>query len=413
VAAFVTDGNLRSSLAVVRALGRAGIPVIVGESHHPCLAGSSKHCTERSYYPSPQDDPAGFQRALGELAASGRFNVLQPMSDVTMQLVAGMRSTLPPTVRIPIPDEQVILSVQDKRFMVQQARQVGIGCPQTVTLEGGEDIQAVARGLTYPVVIKPRFSRYLNNGVWVTGPVVYARDPQDLVAKYESVHRLIPRPLIQEMIPGEGRGIFLLVWGGELKAALCHRRLREKPPWGGVSVYSETVPLDSALVQQSLELLQAIHWQGPAMVEFKLDKREGRAKFMEVNGRFWGSLQLAIDAGVNFPLLLYRLALGESVPAQRDYRVGIKSRWLLGDLDSLLIRLRGRNWPNGLPGSDRSKLKATLDFLKLYESNSCFDVLRFGDLGPGWFEFKDYVRATLRSLRRPSSAAVSSEGRST
>ena len=411
--AFVTDGNLRSSLAVVRALGRAGIPVIVGESHHPCLAGSSKHCTERSYYPSPQDDPAGFQRALGALAASGRFNVLQPMSDVTMQLVAGMRSTLPPTVQVPIPDEQVILSVQDKRFMVQQARQVGIGCPRTVSMEGGEDLQTVTRGLNYPVVIKPRFSRYLNNGVWVTGPVVYARDPQDLVAKYESVHRLIPRPLIQEMIPGEGRGVFLLVWGGELKAALCHRRLREKPPWGGVSVYSETVPLDSALVQQSLELLQAIRWQGPAMVEFKLDKREGRAKFMEVNGRFWGSLQLAIDAGVNFPLLLDRLALGESVPVQRDYKVGIKSRWLLGDLDNLLIRLRGRNWPNGLPGSDRSKLKATLDFLRLYESKSRFDVLRFGDLGPGWFEFKDYVRSTLRSLRRHSPAEVSSEGRST
>jgi predicted ATP-grasp superfamily ATP-dependent carboligase len=293
------------------------------------------------------------------------------------------------------------------------AERVGIACPRTFMTSEDENLEDVSRKITYPAVIKPRFSRFLRGGAWASGSVQYAGGREELIAKYHESSVRIPGPLVQERIVGEGRGVFLLVWDGELKAAFGHRRLREKPPWGGVSVYSETVPLDSALVQQSLELLQAIRWQGPAMVEFKLDERDGRAKFMEVNGRFWGSLQLAIDAGVNFPLLLYRLALGESVPVQRDYRVGIRSRWLLGDLDNLLIRLRGRNWPNGLPGSDRSKLKATLDFLKLYESNSRFDVLRFGDLGPGWFEFKDYVRATLRSLRRHSSAAVSSEGRST
>ena len=68
---------------------------------------------------------------------------------------------------------------------------------------------------------------------------------------------------------------------------------------------------------------------------------------MEVNGRFWGSLQLAIDAGMNFPLLFYRLAIGEDVPSQFDYKAGVRSRWLLGDLDQLLIRLTHSGWANG------------------------------------------------------------------
>ena len=173
----------------------------------------------------------------------------------------------------------------------------------------------------------------------------------------------IPEPLIQEKLNGEGQGVFLFVWDGELKSAFCHRRLREKPPSGGVSVYRESIPLDHNLVDKSFALLQALRWNGVAMVEFKVDARDGVPKLMEVNGRFWGSLQLAVDAGINFPLLLYRLACGEEVPAQFDYKAGVKSRWLLGDLDHLLIRLTHRNTGNGVPVN--AELRAVCDLFFL------------------------------------------------
>ena len=72
--------------------------------------------------------------------------------------------------------------------------------------------------------------------------------------------------------------MFLLSWNGELKAAFCHRRLREKPPWGGVSVYRESIPFDEEIVEKSFTLLQAIGWQGPAMVEFKVDQTRRAAE---------------------------------------------------------------------------------------------------------------------------------------
>jgi predicted ATP-grasp superfamily ATP-dependent carboligase len=275
--------------------------------------------------------------------------------------------------------------------MLLLARQVGIPCPETFLLDETESVEAIAGRIPFPAVIKPRFSRFCRNGKWVSGSVQYVRDSASLVAEYHRMHERIPCPLVQEKIEGEGQGVFVLIWNGELKAAFCHRRLREKPPWGGVSVYCESLPLDYSLVEKSYALLKAVGWHGVAMVEYKVDRRDGQAKLMEVNGRFWGSLQLAIDAGMNFPMLLYRHAMGEDVKPQFEYKAGIKSRWLLGDLDHLLIRLTHSPQLNGVGNRGVSRLGAFLNFLKLYERGLRYEVFRLDDPGPGWVELKAYL----------------------
>lgn len=390
---FVTDGEQRATLAVVRALGREGIPVTVGSKLAESLAGSSRYCTRHVHYPSPLDQTEAFQSFLLEEMQRGGYKVLFPMTDITTILAAGMRNALEPFVRLPIATSEQIACVQDKREMLLAAQKVGIGTPTTYTLRDDEDIDAVAEQIQYPVVLKPRLSWLRRNEAWISGGVQFIHSAAELKEKYRRANALIPNPLVQERLEGEGRGVFLLVWNGELKAAFCHRRLREKPPWGGVSVYRESKPFDRDIVEKSYRLLKECGWQGPAMVEFKVDNRDGQLKLMEVNGRFWGSLQLALDAGMNFPLLYYRLAIGENVPPQFDYKAGVRSRWLLGDLDQLLIRWTHPAGQNGMSGSQPSKLRASLDFLKFYEPDLHYEIFRFDDPAPGWFEGKAYVRA--------------------
>jgi predicted ATP-grasp superfamily ATP-dependent carboligase len=328
------------------------------------------------------------------------------MTDITMQLAAVAHKALGRRVRWPFPEEEQVRWVQDKRHMLLMAERVGIACPRTFMMSEDENLEDVSRKITYPAVIKPRFSRFLRDRVWASGSVQYAGGREELIAKYHESSVRIPGPLVQERIVGEGRGVFLLVWDGKLKAAFGHRRLREKPPWGGVSVCCESVRLDEDLVQKALALLQAVGWQGVAMVEFKVDRRDGQPKLMEVNGRFWGSLQLAIDAGMDFPLLLHRLAMGEKMPPQLEYKVGVMSRWLLGDLDHLLIRFRHPRGPAGITEDSGSRLVACLKFLNFFERNSRLDVVRFDDLRPGWFELKHYVRESLHGFswrRAPAS----------
>jgi predicted ATP-grasp superfamily ATP-dependent carboligase len=138
--------------------------------------------------------------------------------------------------------------------------------------------------------------------------------------------------------------------------------------------------------EHATRLLDAIGWHGVAMVEFKNDERDAVPKLMEINGRLWGSLQLAIDAGVDFPALIARSAIDGTFPPQPAYRVGVRNRWFWGDVDSLLMTLR-KNGPAG--DRRKSRLSAVGQFLKLWGTN--YDNPKPDDVYPWLWE--TYSRA--------------------
>jgi predicted ATP-grasp superfamily ATP-dependent carboligase len=128
-------------------------------------------------------------------------------------------------------------------------------------------------------------------------------------------------------------------------------------------------------------------------VEFKHDARDGVSKLLEINGRFWGSLQLAIDAGVDFPYLLYRLAVEGDVAPTRGYEVGTRLRWWLGDLDSLALQLRGRRgWAE--------RRGAIREFLHPAGRPARAEVLRRDDLAPAALELWQYAGDALQGALR-------------
>jgi predicted ATP-grasp superfamily ATP-dependent carboligase len=196
--------------------------------------------------------------------------------------------------------------------------------------------------------------------------------------------------LVQEYVPGTGAGIFALYNRGEAVTFFAHKRLREKPPTGGVSVLSESVPLDPRLVDMARRLLDHAHWHGVAMVEFRVTP-EGEPYLMEVNPRFWGSLQLAIDCGIDFPRLLFEMGRGETPRSPADYPAGRRLRWLLGDLDSLYLTLR-----NGRDFTKAERLRRILAFLNPGFGSTRYEINRLGDLGPARFELRAYLRHLLR-----------------
>jgi predicted ATP-grasp superfamily ATP-dependent carboligase len=274
------------------------------------------------------------------------------------------------------------------------AEEVGIPVPKSVVVHDPSDLRTAIRRVGLPAVVKARVSRFPNGGQWRDGGgTQYAHTAAELEEAYRAAREVSPSPLVQEYVPGDGRGIFLLMNRGQPRAAFAHRRLREKPPSGGVSVLSESVALDSQLLQHSERILEALKWHGVAMVEFRHDARDGVSKLLEINGRFWGSLQLAVDAGVDFPYLLYRLAIDGDIEPVFTYDVGVRLRWWLGDADWLLLRLRERG---GIAG----QLGAILEFLRPAGVMTRAEVFRRDDPAPAVMELAQYLRHALRSAIR-------------
>jgi predicted ATP-grasp superfamily ATP-dependent carboligase len=186
------------------------------------------------------------------------------------------------------------------------------------------------------------------------------RSNEELAAAWPRITREYPSPLVQEAIPaaGEGRGVSALFnLEHEPRALFAHRRLREYPVGGGPSTLRESIECHD-IVDQAKVLLQALRWYGVAMVEFKVDPRDGIPKLLEINPRFWGSLPLAAGAGVDFPYMLYRLAVDGDVEAISHYSTGIRYRWFIGDCLHFLQRdgfVRGlHRFAQSFDGSSKS-----------------------------------------------------------
>lgn len=389
---LVTDGEQRAALAVVRSLGRIGYRVMVCSSVRHSLSGASRHCRRSSLVPDALDDPRAYARSVQRLAREWDIEITIPITEASLLAV---RDELP-GVTVPFPTTDRFRAICDKRAVLSKAASLGLSVPQQTLLLGptvGDD--AALDALGYPVVLKPSRS-VVDEAVGRSKVAVsYARDRSDLTRQLASLPASAYPLLVQERIVGTGEGVFLLRWDGQVVAAFAHRRIREKPPAGGVSVYRESVPLDSELLRQSQQLLEAFDWQGVAMVEFKRDSESGKAYLMEVNGRFWGSLQLAIDAGVDFPALLLDAALGVKHPPVLTYRTGVRSRWWWGDVDHLLARLRGSPEELWLPLGSRGRARALAAFLVLWRRGDRSEVLRLTDPRPFLRESVDWVSGSL------------------
>ncbi|HEX5387025.1 MAG TPA: ATP-grasp domain-containing protein [Gemmatimonadales bacterium] len=381
-AVLITDGEQRAALATVRSLGRCGYRCILTSADGRSLAGASRYAAADHALPPPLNQPEQFAEAVAELVRREGAALVLPIAEPAMLALLAQREALSPA-RVPFPDLATFRDLSNKALLLDAAPACGIAVPAQHTLRQVADLAAIPEdGLRFPIVAKPARSVAEADGRRYKLGVSHAASRAELAQALEGLPAAAYPVLLQERIVGPGVGIFLLLWRGELVAQFAHRRLREKPPSGGVSVYRESIAADPELVARSRALLERFGWQGVAMVEYKLDERTGTPYLMEVNGRFWGSLQLAIDAGVDFPALLADRALGRRPAPVLDAQLGVRSRWWWGDVDHLLARLRRSDAELALPPGAPRRARALLDFGTLWRPGDRNEILRWSDPAP-------------------------------
>jgi predicted ATP-grasp superfamily ATP-dependent carboligase len=393
---IVLDGNENQAVAAVRSLARAGHRVAVGAPTSWSKAGWSRSCASAFRYPSPQTDSRAFVEAIVRKASERRNTLILPMTERSTLPLSELREQLDAVgARYVFPPHDVVRRAFDKRQTMQLAQSLGIRCPRTTVITSAEQASRVAGELPYPVVLKPTTSEERTSaGSRTTGPPLYARDAAEFATAFGRIRERCTSVLVQEFIEGHGVGYFALMRHGELRAEFAHRRLRDVRPTGsGSSLRQSTLP-DPALRAAALSMLTALRWHGVAMVEFR-EQDDGTLVFLEVNGRFWNSLALAVYAGADFPAWVADLAAKGDVTTPPAYRPGVRCRWILGDVRHLVEVFRGP--PEGFPGRFPRRLATLWSFLRPV-GGTMHDNFLWTDPLPEVGEWLDFVGRRVPSL---------------
>jgi predicted ATP-grasp superfamily ATP-dependent carboligase len=388
---IVTDSEQRAALAVVRSLGRAGHEVMAVGHKAQALAKASRFACAHEMVANPFSEPGQFTNDIAALVTRWNADVVLPVAEQSHLALLPHRERLAPAI-VAAGSFEAFRRVSDKDLVLATAATLGIHVPRQVLVPDPDRARRLETdgALEFPVVIKPARSVVGGNHF----SVLHARDVTEFRARLASLPDHAFPLLVQQRIVGRGQGIFLLVWSGELVASFAHRRLREMPPSGGASVLSESIHADAELVRLSRALLDELGWQGVAMVEFKVETATGRAFLMEINGRFWGTTQLSIDAGVDFPALLVAATCGDALQAPATYREGVRLRQWWGDVDYLITRLRHSPTKLSLPQDAPSNRRVLSEFLR-WNTASRFDAFRLDDPKPFLRDSVAWIRGRL------------------
>ncbi len=393
---LVTDAGRGTAISIIRSLGRRGFYVVAADSRARSPGFYSRYTSERLRYPPPQAAPRRAVETLREAAWNLHVDLVLPETEAVVLPLSGARAEFAGICDLALPEPQALARASDKLVTLELARELRVPTPRTALAATAAEALEAAPALGWPVVLKPRASRVNRNGRTIDAyEVGYAGDAEGLAEQMERFEGRC-EVLLQEYSPGEAHGVELLLHRGRPLAAFQHRRLREVPITGGASSFRESVALDPDLYDHSVRLLAALEWTGLAMVEFKVGA-DG-PKLMEINGRIWGSLPLAVKSGMDFPARLAELYLSgppENGPApDTSYEVGVRSRNL--DLEVLWIASalrRKRRFPFLPPPRRRDAVAAGLRLLSPADG---FDVLSRHDPRPGLAE----IAGVASKLRR-------------
>lgn len=368
--ALVLGCDIGNCLAAVRALGRKKIPLAVTGADGGLVSRS------RWYRPWPaagssQPEPGNLAQylAAADLPAGG---VLIPCTDDWVRAVSrlpaagGTRASLCWSV----PPADAAEACLDKARFAETLERLDLSRPRTWFPDRGQ--MPPAEALT-GCFVKPCDSSAFSARFEAKGFRFHsAAEAEQVIEKCRAAGLAV---IVQELIPGPATQHHFLDGfvdrHGNVSALFARHRLRSQQALGNSSCL---VSIDPAVMREPAaelrRLLAAIGYRGVFSAEFKLDPRDNRFKFIEVNTRVWGDMGLALRCGVDVVEMMYLDAQGLAVPPVTKYKIGqhwvglYKDRAAAGKLvrEGLLTRSEwARQWKS-----------ATFDLLSVDDPRPAF-----------------------------------------
>jgi predicted ATP-grasp superfamily ATP-dependent carboligase len=392
---LILDAFYKQTLTSARLLGRAGLRIALGASLAqfdptlPVPAFHSRYCSYSLILPNYESDASAFAAAVIQFVRDHSPRVLLPGGDGSIGILRPYRQQLAELgCFLALAPESALEIANDKGRTLEIARSVGIAQPRSIRIDSIDDLPVAVAEFGFPFVIKPTVS-------W-TERAVGRNIPTDVINEDEArqaTEQILAAGagvLAQEWVPGRREGVTLFIVDDEVVASCGHVEHRTTPPLGGASVVRESVLVPPDILDPSVRLAKAAGLQGICEVEFRRD-RNNRPLLMEINARLVGTIENAAHSGVDFPLMVWRWAIGLDVEPVATHRSGVRSRWLHGDLEWLRTNWGRVGRPDGV-----SHAGAIWAFVSEFARCRHYDYFDRHDMKP----FIAELRFTMNIIRR-------------
>ncbi|MBZ0266111.1 hypothetical protein K8I28_15745 [bacterium] len=384
---LILGEDTRSFLSVVRSLGRKGIEVHAawGNEGSPELHSRyiKKYHSIRRF--DQKDD--SWKDELVALLEKESYDLVIPTNDPAILPLQANREVFEPFAKIYFLDKKASEIGFNKDKANALARHLNIPIAEEIQVSSLDQAEQIREKFAFPVVLKPQASFSIDK----IGSKHFVRKAYNEQELHDYLEQMLKfgSVTVQENVLGIGTGVELLAKNGKILTAFQHERVHE-PLMGGGSSYRKSVRLHRGMLDASRKFIQAIDYTGVAMVEFKFDPSSGRWIFIEINARFWGSLPLAVAAGVDFPFYLYQMLVEQRANFPKRYHIDLYCRNLLNDLRWQWQNLKADKKDSTLATLPLTKIALEAkNILLLRERN---DTLVQDDPLPAIMELKEFVR---------------------
>jgi protein-tyrosine-phosphatase/predicted ATP-grasp superfamily ATP-dependent carboligase len=282
----------------------------------------SKYINENVSGISPEKDLNSFTADLIKYLETHSVFALLPLHDAALEIVRSIRGRIPPGIQLlGLNEDDIYKYAHNKWELLKLARQSNIPVPKTVYIPGLNELENL-NWTRFPCIVKPVSSALIKDGRLYSFKVTVANNYHELVDQIRELILNTP-VMVQEFVAGYGIGFNFLSNKGEIISSYIHKRITEH---AGVSSLREILSNDAYGNLETIKsFIKKINWTGVGMLEFKVN--EGHPVLMELNGRFFGSIELSVKSGLNLPKQFLELSIENQIPDKNQrFRIHTKVR---------------------------------------------------------------------------------------